>query len=65
MYIINERDDDLLTMKEVEKLVTLKKSTIYEMIKRKEFPSQHKIGVHAARWLRGEINEWKQQRTAS
>ncbi|MEY0859655.1 helix-turn-helix transcriptional regulator [Providencia alcalifaciens] len=25
------------------------------MIKRKEFPSQHKIGVRAARWLRGEI----------
>lgn len=65
MVETKERDDDLLTMKEVEKLVTLKKSTIYEMIKRKEFPSQHKIGVRAARWLRGEINEWKQQRTAS
>ncbi len=58
------KDDDLLTMKEVEQIVTLKKSTIYEMIKRQEFPSQHKIGSWAARWLRGEVMEWKRQQTS-
>ena len=44
MAEVKERDDDLLTMKEVEVIVTLKKTAIYDMIKRKEFPAQHKIG---------------------
>ncbi|KGP45257.1 helix-turn-helix transcriptional regulator [Morganella morganii] len=64
MAEVKERDDDLLTMKEVEVIVTLKKSAIYDMIKRKEFPAQHKIGGRAARWLRREINEWKLQKTS-
>lgn len=64
MAEVKERDDDLLTMKEVEVIVTLKKTANYDMIKRKEFPAQHKIGRRAARWVRGDILEWKRQQTA-
>lgn len=57
-----DNQNDLLTIKEVECLVTLKKSTIYDMIKRSEFPPQRKIGKRAARWLRSDINKWKESK---
>lgn len=54
-------DTDLISMKEVERTVGLKKSSIYARIKNGEFPKQKKLGSHAARWVRGEIEEWKKQ----
>lgn len=54
-------DTDLIPMKEVERTVGLKKSSIYDRIKKGEFPKPKKLGSHAARWVRGEIEDWKQQ----
>jgi prophage regulatory protein len=57
-------DDPILRLPEVERQTGLKKSTIYELIKRKEFPKQISLGLRACGWLTSEINQWKQERIA-
>ncbi|MGE6417832.1 helix-turn-helix transcriptional regulator [Alteromonas macleodii] len=57
-------DDPFLRMSEVEKTTGLKKSTIYLLIKRSEFPSPIKLGSKASGWLLSEINQWKAERIA-
>jgi len=47
----------LLTIKEVIKIVGIKKSTLYKLIKEKKFPQQIKIG-NLSRWRLSDIQEW-------
>lgn len=47
----------LLTLREVEKLTTRKKSTIYALEKQGKFPSRQKLGA-STRWDRGEVEAW-------
>lgn len=54
-------DTDFISILEVERAVGLKKSSIYDMIGREEFPKPRKIGSKTSRWVRGEIEEWKSQ----
>ncbi|EAS1180722.1 AlpA family phage regulatory protein [Salmonella enterica] len=54
-------DTDLINIKEVERSVGLKKSSIYERISNNEFPKPKKFGSRTSRWVRGEVEEWKKQ----
>ena len=36
----------------------LSRSTIYEMIKREEFPRQFKLGARAVGWLAEDVLDW-------
>lgn len=47
----------VLKLAQVEERVSLKKSTIYQMIARDEFPAPTKIGG-ASRWLDSTIDRW-------
>lgn len=58
-------DDPILRIVEVEKSVGLKKSTIYALIQKKEFPSPIKLGSRSSGFLLSEINQWKQERIAA
>ncbi|EAA8769994.1 AlpA family transcriptional regulator [Salmonella enterica subsp. enterica serovar Anatum] len=51
----------LITIKEVEKTTGFKKSAIYLRMGRGTFPRQVKLGSRIARWVRGEIEAWKQE----
>ncbi len=53
----NGQRDQLLKLPEVEAMVGLKKSAIYQMIENKRFPAQTKIG-RAARWRVSEVVRW-------
>ena len=57
----NDSPTDLITIKEVEKTTGFKKSVIYLRIKQGVFPNQVKLGSRTARWIRGEIEAWKQE----
>ena len=54
-------DTDLINIKEVERSVGLKKSSIYERISNNEFPKPKKLGSRTSSWVRGEVEEWKKQ----
>ncbi|EKY9546485.1 AlpA family phage regulatory protein [Salmonella enterica] len=54
-------DTDLINIKEVERSVGLKKSSIYERISNNEFPKPKKLRSRTSRWVRGEVEEWKKQ----
>lgn len=47
----------LLTIQEVIKIVGIKKSTLYKLIKEGKFPKQIKIG-HLSRWRLSDIQDW-------
>jgi len=48
----------LLTLRDVERTTTLKRSKIYQMIKEGIFPSQVKISTNRSAWLECEIQDW-------
>lgn len=50
--------DRLLTLQQVEGLVGLKRSTIYEAIRRDGFPAPVKITDRASRWRESELQEY-------
>ncbi|EGQ6365068.1 AlpA family transcriptional regulator [Salmonella enterica] len=52
---------DLLTIKEVEKTTGIKKSNIYLHISQGVFPKQVKLGSRTSRWVRSEVEAWKQE----
>jgi prophage regulatory protein len=55
----------ILRRDEVERIVGLKKSSIYAMMARGEFPQQVRIGRKAVGWPSTEIHEWVAQRIAA
>lgn len=59
--MFNDSPTDLITIKEVEKTTGFKKSAIYLRIGQGAFPKQVKLGSRTARWVRGEIEAWKQE----
>ncbi|WP_435955048.1 helix-turn-helix transcriptional regulator [Dryocola sp. BD626] len=54
-------ETDLINIKEVERSVGLKKSSIYERISNNEFPRPKKLGSRTSRWVRGEVEAWEKQ----
>lgn len=50
--------DRLLSLKEVEAKVGLKRSAIYERMQRKEFPPKINLSARCTRWSAIEIENW-------
>lgn len=57
-------DDPILRIADVERQTGLKKSTIYSLVSKGEFPSPISLGRRASGWLLSEIHQWKQERIA-
>jgi len=53
-----ERKENLIRLPEVIKRTGFSKTTIYELINEKRFPSQIKIGARAVAFIESEIDEW-------
>jgi prophage regulatory protein len=49
----------------VLKATGLRRSTVYRMIKKGEFPRQIKLGVRSSGWLESDIKEWIESRQSS
>ncbi|OJX78543.1 AlpA family transcriptional regulator [Magnetospirillum sp. 64-120] len=49
--------DRFIKIEDVETMVSLKKSAIYDWIKAGSFPRQYKLGK-ASRWKESEIVDW-------
>jgi len=50
--------DSLIRIKKVEAKTGLKKSMIYGLISKDEFPEPIKIGERAVAWIEREIDKW-------
>ncbi|KMV66803.1 hypothetical protein WB66_12620 [bacteria symbiont BFo1 of Frankliniella occidentalis] len=55
---MSERKENLIRLPEVIKRTGISKTTIYELINEKRFPSQVKIGARAVAFIESEIDEW-------
>ncbi len=56
--------DRFLRRDEVEKLTGYRKTAIYAMIPRGEFPRQIQIGPNRVVWLESDIQRWMEERQA-
>ena len=52
---MNEQDERLLRRSEVEKMIGLGRSAIYDAMRAGRFPAPIKIGVGSVRWKMSEI----------
>ena len=50
--------DRLLTLRDVELRVGLKRSQIYALMGRREFPVSFKLSPKATRWSLAEVDAW-------
>ncbi len=53
----------IIRLPEVMAKVGLKKSAIYNMIRRGDFPAQVRLGRHASGWIESEIADWIRSRS--
>jgi prophage regulatory protein len=58
-------DDIFLRIADVEHQTSLKKSTLYVLAKKGDFPAPVRLGKRASRWLQSEILEWMRDRIAA
>ena len=58
-------DDPILRIGDVEHQIGLKRSSIYSLVQKGEFPSPIRLGARASGWLLSEVNTWKRQRIAA
>lgn len=58
-------DDRFLKLTEVEQLTGYRKTTIYSMISKGEFPARHQIGPNRVVWLDSEVRDWMASRLAT
>jgi prophage regulatory protein len=52
----------ILRLPQVQELVGLRKTTIYQRIKDKDFPPPVKLGARASGWMQQDIDAWISQR---
>ncbi|WP_413725379.1 helix-turn-helix transcriptional regulator [Sodalis sp. RH16] len=52
---------DLIDINEVQRSTGMKRTFIYDKIKKGEFPKQKQLGTRTVRWVRGEVEAWKAQ----
>ena len=57
--------DRLLRLEAVEEIVGLKRTMIYRLIRRGDFPQQYKPGGHASRWSEAEVIAWRERQRAA
>lgn len=53
-----EARERFLSLKEVEYITSLKKSTIYALIQSGDFPYQRPITLRRRAWLATEVDQW-------
>ena len=56
---------EIYRLPEVIAICGLSRSTIYEMIRRGEFPAPVRLGVRAVGWRRSDIEAWPASRPAA
>lgn len=59
------RVPNLLRLKEVTARTGLAKNTIYDRIRRKEFPAQIDLGGNCVAWSEDEIDAWIESKLAA
>lgn len=59
------RAPNLLRLKEVSARTGLAKNTIYDRIRRKEFPAQIDLGGNCVAWSEDEIDAWIEDKLAA
>ena len=59
------RRDKLLRLQDVEGVTGLKKSTIYLLMKRGEFPQSVQVTRRCVAWVESKILQWVQDRIAA
>ena len=52
----------LLNRREVEKMVRMSRSTLYQAMAESNFPRPIRVGKRAVRWIEAEIVEWIENR---
>jgi prophage regulatory protein len=60
MIVIGEQT--LLRLPKVKALTGLSKSTLYELMQQKSFPSSILLGRRTVGWLRSEVDQWISER---
>ena len=50
--------DSLIRIKKVEAKTGLKKSMIYDLMSKRNFPKSIKIGERAVAWVESEVDSW-------
>jgi prophage regulatory protein len=58
-------DDRFLRLPDVERLTGLRKSTIYDLIAKREFPDRRQIAPKVVIWLESEVRRWMAERLAA
>lgn len=48
----------IVRLDEVKRLTGLSRSTIYELMKAKNFPQSAKLGKHSVGWIETEVFDW-------
>ena len=54
--------DRFLTLADVERATSLKKSKLYDLIRHGDFPPQHRITERRRAWLASDVDAWIRQR---
>ena len=57
--VIYNDPEELIPLTRVSEEIGLGKSTIYRMIKKREFTAPVKLGTKSVRWKRSQIERWK------
>ena len=50
--------ESLIRLKKVEAKTGIKKSMVYDLMSKNEFPKPIKIGDRAVAWIESEIDQW-------
>jgi prophage regulatory protein len=59
---MDQQRNRLLKMKEVLALTALSKASVYDLIKRGQFPKQIRLGKNSVAWVESEVYGWINQK---
>jgi len=54
--------ESFIRLKKVEDKTGLKKSMVYDLMSKDEFPKSIKIGERAVAWIESEVDQWIQNK---
>ncbi|BDI32577.1 hypothetical protein CCAX7_46280 [Capsulimonas corticalis] len=63
--LVNLKGERILRLRETLLRTGLSRSTLYELIRKNEFPSSVSIGARAVGWMDSEISAWISARAAT
>lgn len=62
--LIQQQPAEILRIKGVIRHTGLSRSSIYDLVKKKQFPAPVKLGVRASGWLQTEVFAWLNNKAA-